>query len=482
MRKLSSLTGIRAVAALWVVLFHLRYLFSFGIFNLIIDKGYLGVDFFFVLSGFIITYVHQKDFTHWPPGMADFRLILRFITLRWARMLPVHYATLTFIVLMTWIRAVLVHSSFWAYHGLPGNSNDLILNLFNLQGWGIANHNSWNIPSWSISSEWFAYLLFPIIALLLLRHLKSFSSPLLLITLCFWGFSSFVAAMHLVSIDWTIHYSLIRVTLEFLIGCGLSTLFKKLPENPGWAGALSVLSLLGLLTTFFFHGSDLLALFSLTAFLLSLAYSNHGLSKLFSLAPMLYLGEISYSTYMMYSPLMLLFNSMEFHFHWTQRVPYWILFLSLILAQLCLTSMMYFVVEKPARDWLRRTIIDRYLGVSKAATVAIPVEEIKEPLPENSENEVLRAHFQRSSPRDIPVDDVSVRPSNFLSVEVAETSSKVNLAAASESEIQESLPLPDASVPSFPSWKPFSDEALSYQPFRRILFRPKNEARLITES
>src|SRR6478609_3465827 len=182
MRKLSSLTGIRAIAALWVVLFHLRYLFSFGFFNLIIDKGYLGVDFFFVLSGFIITYVHQKDFSHWPPGFVDFRLALRFIVLRWARMLPVHYATLAFLVFVTWVRSVLVHTSFWAYHGLPGNSNDLILNLFNLQGWGLANHNSWNIPSWSISSEWFAYLLFPTIALLLLRHLKSLTSPLLLIT------------------------------------------------------------------------------------------------------------------------------------------------------------------------------------------------------------------------------------------------------------------------------------------------------------
>jgi peptidoglycan/LPS O-acetylase OafA/YrhL len=425
MRKLSALTGIRAFAAFWVVLFHLRYLFSFGAFNFIIDKGYLGVDFFFVLSGFIMTYVHERDFSHWPIVKADVKTYFRFIALRWARMLPVHYATLLIILLMTFLRAFVVHCSFWSAHVTPGNFKDLLLHVLNLQGWGLADYNSWNIPAWSISSEWFAYLLFPAVSFLLLRRFNSVAAPLLLITLCFWGLSSFVAVMHLPSIDWTVHYSLIRVALEFLMGCGLCVLFKKLSNKAPWAGYTSMFAVLLILGTFGLHGSDTVALFGLTALVLSLAYSEHFLSKFFSLPPMLYLGEISYSTYMMYAPLMLLFNSLEFHFHWTKKVASPILFSALVGTQLILASCMYFIVEKPARDFVRKYLIDRYLKVSNSQATLLPIAE--------AQDEALIVESTDISP---------IEKAKSLDLE-------------------------------FSSWKPFSEEALEYQPIRRVLFRSK---------
>jgi peptidoglycan/LPS O-acetylase OafA/YrhL len=367
MRKLLPLTGLRALAAIWVVLFHFRYLFSFGGFNPLIAKGYLGVDLFFVLSGFIIAYVHHGDFVNSNFLMKEnWRASLRFIALRCARMLPIHYVTLGFLLLMNAGRALITHQGFWQAHAIPGNKRDLVLHLLNLQGWGLADHNSWNIPAWSISSEWFAYLLFPSIALFFLPRLKGWAAPLLLMTLCFWGLSSFMAWFHLPGIDWTTHYSLLRVTAEFLIGCSLYALFQHISESGPTsslsAGFFCTTSLALLLFNLVLHGSDALSLFAMTGFILSLAMGGHLIAKGLSLPPMLYLGEISFSIYMIYAPIALTFNSIDFHSHWMARFPHWLLFTGLLTTQLIGASILYACVERPARNWLRRHLIDRFLG------------------------------------------------------------------------------------------------------------------------
>jgi peptidoglycan/LPS O-acetylase OafA/YrhL len=444
MRKLLPLTGLRALAALWVVLFHFRYLFSFGVLNPLIDKGYLGVDLFFVLSGFIIAYVHRKDFENWPLKSQDCKRGLRFLALRCARMLPVHYVTLGLLILMDAGRALLAHQSLWQAHAVKGAQGDLLLNLVNLQGWGLSDHNSWNIPAWSISSEWFAYLLFPAIALFVLPRLKSITGPLLLMTLCFWGLSSFMACLHLPGIDWTVHYSLIRVTAEFVIGCALCALFSHTQENSRWAGLLAVASIVLLFGNIALHGSDMLSLFSLTGLLLSLAIGGHSFAKLLSVPPMLYLGEISFSTYMMYSPVVLTFNSIDFHSHWMARFPHWILFTGLLLTQLIAASLLYALVEKPARNFLRRHIIDRFLAETTSKAVKQSIQLPPSPTvlpPQGMATRVLPSAVSNSPPS-----KTVKRPSTESSV----------------------VPFPQP-LPGFTSWKPFSEQALSYKPIRRPL-------------
>lgn len=91
--QIDALTGIRAIAALWVVGFHFG-LFPLGSLGLddalpVLRYGYLGVDLFFVLSGFIIYHVHQRD-----AGSLSIGSVLHFYGLRLARMYPVHLLTL----------------------------------------------------------------------------------------------------------------------------------------------------------------------------------------------------------------------------------------------------------------------------------------------------------------------------------------------------------------------------------------------------
>ena len=76
-RDIPALTGLRGIAALWVVFFHLEY----GSAIPIIEKGYLGVDIFFILSGFILMHAYSG------PKSNKFGYT-RFIKARIARVYP----------------------------------------------------------------------------------------------------------------------------------------------------------------------------------------------------------------------------------------------------------------------------------------------------------------------------------------------------------------------------------------------------------
>src|SRR5262249_39676380 len=93
--EIRALTGIRGFAAVWVVLFHLQWQGMYQAFprleaiRPLVDRGYLGVDLFFILSGFILTWNYGEALADWRP-----REHVRFEIVRLARIYPVHLATL----------------------------------------------------------------------------------------------------------------------------------------------------------------------------------------------------------------------------------------------------------------------------------------------------------------------------------------------------------------------------------------------------
>ena len=163
-QPLRCLTGLRGIAAWWVVLFHFREYFPDGSpswFSALCGHGYLAVDLFFVLSGFIIAHNYLNRLSH-------FRLAayLHFLGVRLARVYPLHIFMLL-LFLMNPI-AILIASSRghdysryepWYY----------LMSVFLIQNWGFSDELAWNVPAWSISAEWMAYLLFPIFAWLARR-------------------------------------------------------------------------------------------------------------------------------------------------------------------------------------------------------------------------------------------------------------------------------------------------------------------------
>ena len=155
------LDGWRGLSALFVALYHLQvpghfYLMPF------VRGSYLFVDFFFVLSGFIISYAYVDKLGQ-PGGIRNF--VIR----RFGRLWPLHVTTL-----ILFVAAILSINGVTHLLGLTAAAqpfwidpeNDLasfFTNVLLIHGLGIHDGLSWNSPSWSISVEFWAYIVFAVL-------------------------------------------------------------------------------------------------------------------------------------------------------------------------------------------------------------------------------------------------------------------------------------------------------------------------------
>src|SRR5664279_608907 len=157
---LSNLTPMRGIAALLTVIFHID-LFTGGSLvhasaSSILNRMYLMVDFFFILSGFIMCYVYGNRFTD-NVKKTEFK---KFTIARFARVYPLHLAMLLFTIFVLFLFAKL---------GVPGNPilqvdnnvYSVLTNLLLLHSMNFHNWFTWVHASWSISTEWWAYMIFP---------------------------------------------------------------------------------------------------------------------------------------------------------------------------------------------------------------------------------------------------------------------------------------------------------------------------------
>ena len=164
---LPELTSMRFAAAMVVLLGHFAIFAPLPAWIAPMVGGY-GVSFFFVLSGFILTYRYWDEFAS-GVRLPAFR---RYFVARIARVYPSYVLAL---VLITILYAVIEHLRPGAV-SLPGNRLvSWLVNLFALQtfakSW--ATQQLWNGPSWSISTEFCFYALLPLILVVLARHART---------------------------------------------------------------------------------------------------------------------------------------------------------------------------------------------------------------------------------------------------------------------------------------------------------------------
>jgi peptidoglycan/LPS O-acetylase OafA/YrhL len=180
---LPALTGIRAFAAVLVLVLHANQNFRSYVSEHVafLHRGYLGVDLFFILSGFIITHVYLDALAR--PRPAPVRI---FLWHRLIRLFPAHATVLLGLIAIVLIGRGLGFAfrteDAWALADLPWH-------FLMLHAWGTTATAGWNAPSWSISAEWFAYLLFPLLALGLARLPRGAAPVLALLALLIFGVS-----------------------------------------------------------------------------------------------------------------------------------------------------------------------------------------------------------------------------------------------------------------------------------------------------
>lgn len=288
--EIAALTGLRAWAALWVVAHHHRVFvegdlgaFWFGL----LERGYLGVDIFFTLSGFILAY-------NYGGRIRNAAQMWRFLVLRLARLYPLHLATLLCVVAMSGLSGVTgIHPGSPERYALD---HHLGLHLLMIHAWGFEESLRFNQPSWSVSAEFFAYLCFPVfwwIAGRARSPLGALSGAAL--TLAAMGLTLRVLGYERLHVP--LDHALIRVSGEFLAGCFMYQLVRvadgfrlSSAATGGILAAVAALALSPLADPWMAAAAPIL--------ILTLAVGRGSALRAFSASFVQYLGRISYSIYL----------------------------------------------------------------------------------------------------------------------------------------------------------------------------------------
>jgi len=379
-----QLTGIRFVAAAWVLLYHLQGplntlgLLAIPILPDVMRVGRLGVDLFFALSGFILTHTYL---TRLGPRLSG-RKTIDFWWLRLARVYPVHLVMLVVAGIAVVAQSKITGDALsrdWL------NPVDFIKNLLLVQEWGPSPQRGWNFVAWSLSMEWLAYLIFPLLILLIWIFYRRVSTSVLVITWVVVLIPIIVYGLKTSDAYYTDNWgSTYRILCEFTAGAITYLIVRRFlpdaaadpkPRIQKLASTLSIVLPLIVIAGAVFLGNlpaaqppttnlsadaealppyfHLLLAPFLIAWIGALALSRRGLARTLSTRTMVLGGFISYSLYMTHLVWFGLWRAGMNAVGIDGGVLYAIGLLGLIAGALAIAWLMWRFVEEPAREWMR---------------------------------------------------------------------------------------------------------------------------------
>ena len=351
---ITNLTPMRGIAAILVVIFHFEIvlvLFLPREISRLFSKCYLMVDLFFIMSGFIIYHVYGEFFKR-NIHTATFN---KYIRARLARVYPLHIFTL----ILTIVLVVSQHFKWDEFF----NPRAIPTHVLMLQSFGLHSIYTWNVPAWSISAEFAAYIIFPVFAFAIYRW--KIITPVIisaLIIFIYWllafKFSKSNGTTGLYNLDLTYDYGYLRGVAGFLAGGMIYQLYlKKILYFLRADAILIILSAL-LFACLHFGVTDLVFIPIFLLLVLSAAYNTGRVKRFLSSRFLQWLGDISYSVYLMQFPLMLFVIGSLPHFGiswngpYSLQLPYWqaaiscILFLAVLIG---ISALSYHYIERPFR-------------------------------------------------------------------------------------------------------------------------------------
>jgi peptidoglycan/LPS O-acetylase OafA/YrhL len=362
--EIRALAGARALPPLLLVLYHYHEAHGYQhvpLFDVFIAKGYLWVEFFFALSGFILIHVNGSRTFRYPE----------FLKNRLARLYPLHLATLlvmlAMMVFFRWLAAIGGYISIYdlpAYH--PYTSFwSFIGNLLLVQAWHLFPRLSWNGVSWFLSVLWFICLIFP--AYLWIARGRFWRGALLVaagLAILWW---MIIWSPH-VGLDITYDYGVLRGMADFGIGVGLAVLYRELkPLGDALATHWHSLAqavvfgafLYAICHTGWSHTPrDYWVVPPLMALLLALAFDRGAIAWVLQTPLFRLLGEWSFAIYMGQTTFLQLLRVFEQRVY-PNPVASWagtIHILEPIVLLICCIAWgaaLYYCVERPASDWLK---------------------------------------------------------------------------------------------------------------------------------
>jgi peptidoglycan/LPS O-acetylase OafA/YrhL len=293
------LTGIRGLAALWVMLYHAqqnsRVIFHSSLPLKIpeIGSGWRGVDLFFMLSGFILMYVHGPDFY-----VIRKQSLVRFARLRFVRIYPLNAVVLLLIAVL-----VAFQPGFVAWQRLTFGASDFTLGaflrtLFLATRWFLPGSGDWNQPVWALSLEILGYMIFPWLAFCVIRIVRKWQL-IALASLCLAGSFAVLAAMHLALGNCIDQIAAVRMVSCLVAGMSMQRLWAVDTESPKkWAGWITAVSAVGILIAGLLPGGGVAFNFLFASLLYGLAFQQGAVNRLLSSRCMVFFGKISFPLYL----------------------------------------------------------------------------------------------------------------------------------------------------------------------------------------
>lgn len=288
--RFRAVDTFRGLAAIMVILFHLQHLDLLAG-NMFITKSDIFVDFFFVLSGFVITHSNYDKLT-------DLASIKPFAIKRFKRLYPLHLFTLLLVLLFETFRFGVNRNVMPLTNPVFAEDKTFLSFLSNLtltQSLGLFDRVTWNAPSWSISVEFYTYIFVALCLVLFRKNLW------LICGICF-GLLAWFIIRHQGSIIYNYDYGFFRCVYSFLFGLLTYRLSRGLPAGPiSWQRTVAEILFLAL-TIFavssFTHASSWLMPLLFAVVILIFSQESGWLSRFLASDRLAFLGKLSYSYYL----------------------------------------------------------------------------------------------------------------------------------------------------------------------------------------
>lgn len=371
---IKSLEGGRGLAALIVALYHLKLGAEYFPF---IRNGYLFVDLFFVLSGFVICAAYAAR-------MNDREDLRAFIIRRAGRLVPLLlFSTVVFVLTADAIvlakRLALAHG----YAGMLNNpgaldyvvptASEILATLTLTHGLGIFDRLILNTPSWSISVEFYTYLLFAAACLLFKgkARLAAFG------TLSAIGFAASVYASLQVhgclqnggclGLDYDFGYP--RAVFSFFLGALAYHAAGRRRFDSALLPLAALIALSLLLSIADAHPAAAFGIpFVFVALILSVCQDCGWLAVILKTHPLQMLGQRSYSIYLMHMPLLLIFENIAKRVNGVMAST--LVVLAFVAVLLVISGWTYRYIEDPFRAWFNRLAGNKKPAAPRAGDAA----------------------------------------------------------------------------------------------------------------
>ncbi len=381
---LTTLTPLRGIAALLVVIFHsnlmLMPFLPMGERH-VIWAGWLWVDFFFVLSGFIISYVYGDSFKD-TLTLGDY---WKYIKARFARVYPLHFVTLVWCLICA---TIILHyaDGVAPFYSDMINPSAAIPSLLFLQTFGLYSSAPLNTPSWSLSTEWWVYMVFPLLVPFFC-HLKA--RGIAIMTVFIVGLFAFIKYFlgpdglpfpgGSPSLNIITDFGVFRCLAGFLAGMLLFRVYEESIAisffKKSW---VFIAFFLGVMVAMHVGVEDILVIALFPFVILAAAYNNSTIKKVMDTPVLQRLGDWSFSIYMVHVPIMYVFWIYQIRLNPTMYAKFppeqtgapdytlgLIACLVVVALTLIVSALSYRFVEVPARRYLNKRFSPKILETAK---------------------------------------------------------------------------------------------------------------------